>query len=1268
MLRRIVLVLVGLVAATVLGAGPALALDTHVFSASFGEAGSGAGQVSLAGDSGVAVNTSTHDVYVADTGNARVDEFSSTGAFVRAWGWGVADGLPGFETCALACQAGTQGSGAGQFTTPAFVAVDNSASASAGDVYVGDKGTNTVLKFTAEGLYISTNDGSGATAPVAGPFGALAGVTVDGSGNLWVYDESANMFEFAQDGSFTTDWNSGRGVTANGIDADSAGNLYVVTGSGSVEQFTASGTDVGPVNGDAENPTGFALDRSSDELYMGSGGVLIRHYASPCDAGGSCAALDTFGSEHLNGAAGLAVDSSDRTVYAADTGDGRVDVFAPATLPDVSTGAASAGTQGTATLEGTVNANGTTVTDCHFSYVEEAGYAPGEADPYAAGQTAPCASTPSGSNPEPVTASLTGLTPGAVYHYRLSAANSNGTVTGSDETVSTGPSIDSTYASEVTSTSATLHAQINPRGLATTYHFEYGTSASYGQSTLESASIGADNEDHTVSAHIQGLQPGTAYHYRVVASNALTPEGLDGPDHALATQSAATGAFTPPDSRGYELVTPTDKGDGSLPPKAANGLQASANGDGLAYVVSTPFPGAAAGAFNNYLAARSAGGWSSQDLTPPQATANVTTLLTPAVEAFSSDLSKAAFEDGGSEPRGQDFPPLVPGEPQNNKNVFVRDNTTSTYQLVDVTPPGVTPASASFEGASADLGHILFGSTAQLVPGAAAGQANLYEWSGGSVSLAGLVPVAPATRCGAGGPACVASPQGAVLGQGSGANYPTSLLNAVSLDGSKVFFTNSSNPDAVQGQLYVRENGAATVEISASQKANGSGPGGTDPAGPRFPRYWPPTTDGAKAFFTSCEQLTGDSTANSSQSSVRCTGAGSKQNALVGNDLYEYDTASGALSDLTVDHSGDSLGADVQGVFGVSADGSYVYFVANGVLAAGASPGDCHNEPVNNEKGQCNLYLAHGGTTTFIARIDDEVTDIGGWSAHSTTARVTPDGTHLAFETRSSVTGYDNLVSDGSSSCDSPLAGLPSGDPHCSEVYLYDAASHGLRCASCNPTGARPRGAARLEGIETSGVLAGNGGGAPMFEYLPRSLSGDGARLFFESEDALVPGDVNAKTDVYEYEDGRASLISNGTSSDDSVFLDASASGDDVFFLTRSQLVGQDSDQQRDIYDARVGGGFPFTAPSAPCSGEACKPPPAGGPVGPSLASGAAGGAGNLVVPVAVGQAKPKARPKTKPKAKPGKCNRGHARKRGKCVKKPRKKAKRATQTARGGK
>ncbi len=831
------------------------------------------------------------------------------------------------------------------------------------------------------------------------------------------------------------------------------------------------------------------------------------------------------------------------------------------------------------------------------------------------GSTAPTpAGIALGVEKEHVSVAVSGLLPGTQYTFCLLARNAaEETTLGQPLTFTTpavAPVVASDFATEATADSATLGAEIDPGGAATTYHFEYGTTAAYGESTTESASVGSDDTEHGASAHIQGLAAETTYHYRVVATSAVAPGGVPGPDHTFTTQPSSA-PFVLPDGRAYEMVTPVEKGDGLLPPSGLTfvllgAFQSSTNGDKFAYSSQTPFSGAQAGAPNSYLATRGPSGWASQDLTPPQAPTKFITQY-PKIVGYSADLSKATFADGENEnggsglTDGEDSPPLVSGEPPHNLNLFLRDNETGSYRLMDVTPPGTLPGETSPEGASADYSHVFFRTMAQLTPGALGGTGNLYQWAGGVVSLVGQIPVAPATSCGIGGSPCIAAPAGASLGVSTN-GHGYEHINAVSPDGSKVFFRDSVA--IVEGQLYMRENGTTTVEISASQKTNGSGPGGTDPNGRRFPRYWPASADGSKAFFTSCEQLTNDSTADSAPDGHEIC-VGGEDDRPIGNDLYQYDTVSGVLSDLTVDRNGDPFGADVLGVLGASADGSYVYFVANGVLASGARLGNCDYGNGAETPGQaCNLYVAHDGVTTFIAQLD--WSDRSDWDGEFT-ARVTPDGLHMAFESVRSLTGYDNTIADGASTCDRKIADEePMGsDPRCSEVYLYDAVSGQLACASCNPSGTRPIGPSRLDAeSEEAEVFP--------FEYLPRNLSEDGTRVFFESVDALVPGDVNGKWDVYEYEGGGARLISDGTSSSDSTFLDAGPSGDDVFFDTRAQLVPQDIDQKLDIYDARVGGGFAPTASPLSCEGEACKAPPSGQAVEQAPGSSGVFGVGNL--------------------------------------------------------
>ena len=510
---------------------------------------------------------------------------------------------------------------------------------------------------------------------------------------------------------------------------------------------------------------------------------------------------------------------------------------------------------------------------------------------------------------------------------------------------------------------------------------------------------------------------------------------------------------------------------------------------------------------------------------------------------------------------------------------------------MNLTPPSGLASQTYYLNATPDLSHVLFQSLGLLTADAVPGVQNLYQWFDGGVSLVDQVPTAPATVCGNGAAPCSASRNGASL---SALHSGTSPEDNISSDGSMVFFGAGNDSFAGTG-LYVREHGDRTVDFSTSQKTNGSGLGGTDPDGPLPAQYWLASENGQRVFFSSCEKLTNDATADGTLGHL--TGSCATPGAQTGQDLYQYDTGSGALSDLTVDHDGPS-GAQLQGVLGAGAEGSYVYFVANGVLASGASPGTCQTITGDSSTWMCNLYVAHDGVTRFIARVP--YSDQSEWTGDFT-PRVSADGTHLAFSSTRSLTGFDT---DGFN-----------------EVYLYDATGDRLVCASCNTAGARPIGSASLPSYEVS-----TGGDAPNgFPYRPRSLSADGSRLFFTSLDAVTPGDVNGKQDVYEYEDGEPHLISTGTSDGDSSFVDASVSGDDVFIETASPLVGQDADQNLDIYDARVGGGFPFTPALPSCAGDACKAPPAGGGADQALGSASFSGPGDTALASPLPVSKPKA-------------------------------------------
>lgn len=255
--------------------------------------------------------------------------------------------------------------------------------------------------------------------------------------------------------------------------------------------------------------------------------------------------------------------------------------------------------------------------------------------------------------------------------------------------------------------------------------------------------------------------------------------------------------------------------------------------------------------------------------------------------------------------------------------------------------------------------------------------------------------------------------------------------------------------------------------------------------------------------------------------------------------LHRYSLASESSSDITP-------AGGVVGVLGASSDGSRVYFIDAG-----------------------GVELWSGGTVTPVAA----AADASSYPPATGTARISADGSKLAFLANEPLTGYD---SNGQN-----------------ELFRYDAASRSLLCISCNPTGAIALGRTAIPGAIANG--------SEVRFYKPRVMDEQGNRIFFETLDSLSPKDANGEFDVYEWRaqgvggcsrgDGCVGLISSGKGPDGASFIDASADGTDAYFLTDESLVGEDPGSS-DLYDARIGGGFPEPPPPIPCFGDACQPLP----------------------------------------------------------------------------
>ena len=1231
--RSVSLALVWLCAAVgalVWCSAPALGQRMHEFSFSFGGEGSGDGQLMQPGQ--LAVNDETGDVYVLDRGNERVEIFSASGAYVGQFN-GSASPTGVFSGPSTASRG---------VAAENSIAVDNATNPfdpSKGDVYVGDARQNLIDKFSATGVYIGqlagVLPGSSFSEESLGGNQVPADLAVDSSGALWVQDYWFTLFQFNDAvvneyvSTLEPEIPSEEGAKDKfryiGLALDSEDNVYVGVGPNAYEppdyatEFSRRGEALTDKL-DGEEAYGLAVDQSSGDVY-------VDHRGSVAVYGPSGAPVERFGLGELEASEGIAVDSATGTVYASNAGSQEIDVFRAFVAPDVSTGSVSSVAETSVTVGGVVNPDGLAVTTCEFEY--------GTSEAY--GQSVPCAQSPgSGDSPVTVSAELPGLERLTRYHFRLRVANASGSNAGRDHAFVTPVpvALSEEAVSDVSTSSALFGVLVDPGGAETTYHFEYGTSVSYGSSVpVPAGEIESGMSGEPVSVRVEGLSGDTTYHVRFVASNVLGT--VYGPDETFTTQ-AVGGAFALPDGRAWELVSPPNKaGARILAPGEAGQLsnhsaliESSVDGDAVSYGANAPVGAGVGGNANpagttQVLSTRGASGWSSRNITLPQQTAGEGVLNE--YQFFSSDLSSALVEHYGAELYSPEATEQTP---------YLHDLQSGSYTpLVSASDvvPGVRfgpPKSSEDPGvvaATPDLSHMVIGSKVALTSSATeqTSGANLYEWSGGRLQLVNETPEHTVENATLGGQ------------EGDGTRH------ALSDDGSRVFFETGAFPGGFDTPLYMRDMASGlTVQVDAPA------PGVSAPPADKA-RFEIASADGSRVFFLDQEPLTIESKLEP-QSQGDMGGPA---------DLYVCQVVEAAgeprcdLRDLSVDQ-GASEAASVQLVVGASEDGSVVYFVANGKLAEGAQPGE-DNLYVESETG------SSWSAPRLVAVLSGEESSDWSREAEERTSRVSPNGRFVTFMSDRSLTGYDNRDA-------------VSGEPD-EEVFLYDEATGGLHCVSCDPTGARPDGifdggnhergqllvdepaiwhgrwlAASIPGWTTPATEgkggSNNGRSTP---YQSRVLSDEG-RLFFDGSDALVAQDTNGREDVYEYEPvgvggpggctavagtyvagegGCVSLISSGASGEESVFLDASETGDDVFFLTQASLVSQDVDSSFDVYDAHA------CREAAPCvsapvspppctSGDACKPAPSLQPaVFGAPASATFSGSGNVAGSEAKGSA-----------------------------------------------
>ncbi|HSK49738.1 MAG TPA: hypothetical protein VK889_04495, partial [Solirubrobacterales bacterium] len=557
---------------------------------------------------------------------------------------------------------------------------------------------------------------------------------------------------------------------------------------------------------------------------------------------------------------------------------------------------------------------------------------------------------------------------------------------------------------------------------------------------------------------------------------------------------------------------------------------------------------------------------------------------------------------------------------------------------------------------------------------------------------------------GAGRDATLISPRGAAADVG-GVIAP----NAISADGSRAFFlspdpaasgvptagcTGTGAGSICTPQLYVRQRNADdTVTTRWISKAEPGLFGNQDATLTGGVRFAGASTDGDKVFFQTNSPLTEDD--------PNGTGAPVPGGVLTGApsnsswDLYMYDLPDGPDADpattdadpaggtLTRVSAGPTGAADCNVVSNVthnslrfaSDDGSRAYFTCAAPLAGAAgAPSGSITSPSGTAASTdaTNLYAYDGDSWGFVARLPKAGDPV---AVCSTTSGLPHDGM-LGSKQSNKHVGFDSNAfprclsgsADGAFLTLWTTARLSADDPDSVTVdgYAYDADRAELSritapqggvggAYTCNSDGGG-------FGIPVVACNADSGFGVgignPLGVVTHPATPGDRI-AYFQSRSRLVAADTDNAYDVYEWRNGKLGLITTGQSPfggnvgelGGSFYKGNTADGRNVYFATHEQLSWQDNDAVLDIYTARVGGGIPEPQLPPACAvlADACQGAASAAPAAQSASSAAFTGAGNVVQK----QAKPK----------PRKCAKGKVRKGKKCVKKG--KAKRAKRSQR---
>jgi sugar lactone lactonase YvrE len=746
--------------------------------ASFGPDGSSASAFGSASPRGLAFDQGTRRLYTLKPNAPGIYGFGASNSPAYS-------PLAGFAPLATATTGGF----------PPGLAVDNTGLGSAGNLYLTDADTNLVYGWDSNGsplggafpLDPALSPGS----PNGSPKG-LCGAAVDSAGNIWVANAPTKRILMYSSAGATL--SGAIDTSAQGrpcrLAFDSNDDLYVVT-EGGVWKYTAASNYSSATRVAEGVAEALAVDPSTDHLYVANAEGDSEHapnsWVDEYDSAGNL--INEFGTS-LGSVSGIAVDATNHDVYVTDEGDHKIHAFGPSVLlPEVTARPPSDVTNTSVTLNGTVGSQEVAVEDCHFEYVSEAAFRLAGFSDLSSGGSVPCSpgagSIPLDLEDHSVSATATGLSENTDYRFRLDASNANGTASAGGEFASAGrPSVETVGSPLRGATTARLEGRVDPGGKATTYHFEYGDQGPCDANPCESTEplpAGSGKGIELVSQQIGGLQPATAYHYRVVADNGNPSGPAAGQDMTVVTRASdqplSHGHFPGPagSDRAWEQVNIPDTGGN--PVNFAYAV--SDNGERAFYRVSggTPISGTGT-TYSPLYAERTPSGWRSKNIYPPRDQLVAANWLEPSGRLDLSDQVTINFNNATG---AQTIWRLRPGQPA--AKVFEAD-------VIGDSGPVLVADDAS---------RVLLRGEGALDPAypSPTSTYNLYDITSGTARLVGLLPDGSL-------PACDIQ----LSGPGGPSNVPRAE-HWISPDGSLAFFQSCGN-------IYLRDFGTEQTKLIAS--------------------------------------------------------------------------------------------------------------------------------------------------------------------------------------------------------------------------------------------------------------------------------------------------------------------------------------------------------------------------------------------------------------------------------------------------------------------